>query len=284
MLSHPPTTLPNFIVAGVSKAGTEWLKRCLDEHPDIFMGGRGNFFDYHYDRGQAWYEAGFQGHDGETARGEKSTTYIINPNVPERIYGCVPAVKLLFVLREPIERAYSHYKMNLRASQVSSDVEAELSPGKALIEEGRYREQLKRFEAYFPPERLKVMLYDDLQADPEKFLEEAFDFLEVDPSFRPSLLHEHFHVTKGRPRWPRVFNGMVAVASRVERSSRLAKRTVEFARRRGYVNFVHRLNKGPAFPEMSQAHKRQLAAYYDDDVQALEQWLGRDLSHWLSVE
>jgi hypothetical protein len=77
---------------------------------------------------------------------------------------------------------------------------------------------------------------------------------------------------------------MVAVASRVERTSRLAKRTIEFARRRGYVNLLHQLSKGPAFPEMSQAHKRQLAAYYDDDVQALEQWLGRDLSHWLNVE
>jgi hypothetical protein len=157
------------------------LKRCLDEHPDIFMGGVGNFFDHHYDRGQAWYEAGFQGHDGETARGEKSTAYLINPNGPERIYGCVLGVQLLFVLREPIKRAYSHYKMNLRASQVSSDVEAELSPGKALVEEGRYREQLKRFEAYFPPERLKVMLYDDLEADPEKFLEEPSTFWKSTP-------------------------------------------------------------------------------------------------------
>jgi hypothetical protein len=77
---------------------------------------------------------------------------------------------------------------------------------------------------------------------------------------------------------------MVAGASRVERSSRLAKRTVEFARRRGYVNLVHQLNKGPAFPEMTQGHKQRLAAYYEDDVEALGEWLGRDLSHWLNVE
>ena len=274
--------LPNFLICGASKSGSEWLQRCLAEHPEVFISFKAaNFFDLFHDKGQKWYESCFSEWSGEKAVGEKSTTYIISPKVPERIHKCIPSVKLLFVLREPVERAYSHYKMQLRASDVSGRIEQVLMPGQALVEEGRYFLQISRFLEYFNPSQIKVLLYDDLQYDKKLFLNEIFSFLQISTDFEPSLTSKKFHVTKSRPRWPYLFNSLVKLTQKLSQSSRIGSSFIEFIRRKGWVNLFHTINRGPSFPQMTMNHKKMLSQYYHDDTLALSEWLGRDLSGWL---
>lgn len=280
-------TIPNFVVAGASKAGTEWLRVALREHPDIWMPpglDTLDFFSRRYDRGAAWYRSAFAGHKDERAVGEKSSSYIIIEEAAERLAQWNPDLKIVLVLRQPIDRAYSHYCMWLRGGLVTGDVDAELSVDSPLVSEGFYYRHIERFRKYFPQHQMKIMLYDDLRADAGMFLANIYSFLGVDDTFRPSVMEERYHATKGRPRAQWLYNSAVKVMKSVSRSSSAGHRFVEFLRRKGYVNIVHKLNEGEGFPQLSTAARRRLAELYRDDVDALSQMIDRDLSHWLAKD
>lgn len=280
-------TVPNFIVAGASKAGTEWLRLALREHPDIYMPPGGHtldFFSRNYDQGLDWYRRQFEGRGDETAVGEKSSSYIIADDAPPRIAGYNPDVKLIFVLRNPVDRAYSHYCMWLRGGLVSDDVDRELDGHSQLVREGQYHSHLTRFLEHFDREQMHVSLYDDLRADAGTFLSGVFSFLGVDDAFRPSVLEQRYHATKSRPRVQWLYAGAVKTMRAIRRSSRLGDRIVESLRRRGYVDVFHTLNEGKPFPKLSDAARARLADFYRDDVEAMSGLLGRDLSHWLSEQ
>jgi len=274
--------LPHFIIAGASKAGSTWLSRCLGEHPQVFTPHHtAEYFSYRYDRGQAWYESLFESAGGKPVIGEKSTSYIIWDGVPQRMAGCVPHVQLFFVLREPISRANSHYRMLLRSGHVGEDIDDVLVPGHPLVEEGRYFTQLNRFREHFQDAQLHVYLYDQMRDDPVGLLHDVFSVLNVDPDFKPSLLGERYHVTKTRPRFQGAYNAAVRTVRFLTLHSRWLGQGLDSMRQRGVFDVFHRLNRGDAFPEMSREHRRKLAEYYQDDIEALGRWLGQDLSHWV---
>jgi len=107
---------PTFIIAGAPRAGTTWLYELLDRHPDIYMAQpvrpEPKFFlvDEVYARGiQHYFDTWFQGADAYAAAGEKSTNYLESATAAERIHRDLPAIKLIFILREPAHRAYSNW-------------------------------------------------------------------------------------------------------------------------------------------------------------------------------
>lgn len=276
-------TIPNFIVAGASKAGTEWLRLALREHPDIWMPGgleTLDFFSRKYDRGADWYREIFADRGEEKAVGEKSSSYILIPESAERIAQYNPQMKIVFVLRQPIDRAYSHYCMWLRGGLVSDDVDRELTAASPLVDEGFYHRHMQRFRDHFPDDQLKIMLYDDLRANVPQFLTDIYDFLGVDSTFRPDVMEEKYHATKSRPRAQLLYNAAVKTMKIVGRN-RAGQWMMETLRRKGVVNIFHKLNEGEAFPQLSAEARKRLAEMYQDDVNALAQLLGRDLSHWL---
>ena len=104
--------LPNFLICGASKSGTTTLQEVLCTHPDIFMpkkkranGREIHFFnnDKNFAKGIEWYEKQFEGWNGEKAIGEKTPSYLCTPCVPERIHRFLPDVKLIFILRHPVD-------------------------------------------------------------------------------------------------------------------------------------------------------------------------------------
>jgi hypothetical protein len=273
--------LPDFIVAGASKAGTTWLSRCLGAHPEVFVALHPTeYFSYRFDRGLNWYEGFFSEADGAKRIGEKSTSYMIWDETPGRIADALPDVTLLFVLREPVARANSHYRMLLRAGNVTDDIDAELVPGTPLVEEGRYFQRLNGFRRHLADEQVRVLLYDDLIADPAAFIRHVYGSLGVSEDVVPPLVDRRFHATKTRPRFQRAFNSAVRASIAVSSRSRLVERGIDSLRQRGVFDVLHRINRGPSFPTMSDDHRRDLVEYYRDDVEALAGWLGRDLSHW----
>lgn len=272
---------PDFLVAGASKTGTEWLSLCLREHPDVYVpqGPSPNYFSRHYPEGLEDYLELFTEARDERAVGEKSS-YMLYPDVPERVRAFDPDMRLVFVLRNPIDRAYSHYRMFLRAGDVSEDVDAELGDESGLVKEGFYFSHIRRYFDCFPPEQIGIFLYDDLVENPGAFVGWIYDWLGVDASFRPEMVGERYHVTKARPRYQKVYNHAVSLARWGRRKSGMFERALEWSRKAGIVDVFHRLNEGKAFPVLSERRRQDLIALYRDDTQALAEHLGRDLSHW----
>jgi hypothetical protein len=181
--------LPNFIIAGPPKSGTTSLQFYLDKHPDIYVTGEAHFFNKNYKKGLEWYESYFNKYQNEKAVGEKSPSYFFSKDVPSRIKKNLPDVKLLFIFREPIKRAYSQYWHNVRharekAATFEIAVENELKDMEnddyIYLKISNYIMHLKTWEKHFPKSKMFFLTLENLNKD---VLREILEFLEVDSSF-----------------------------------------------------------------------------------------------------
>jgi len=280
--------LPNTLVVGAAKAATTWIYACLDEHPEAFVPSvkETDFFSKYYYRGFDWYEKHFEGSGEQKSVVDISPTYMIDPGVPPRIYEWNPQVQLIFSLRNPIERAYSHYCMHLRGGKVGEDLDAELTRNRRYLEEGLYYRHISRYLQYFRRENILILVYDDLKNDPESYLGAVYDFLGIDYTFRPSLLNDPYHVRKVRPRFQTIYNLLVGLSSWIQKTMQF-KIVIDFIkvlRRSGWVDLFHRLNQGEKYPVLTETKRKELVAFFQSDVESLSKLLGRDLTHWLQIE
>lgn len=276
--------LPNFLCIGAAKSGTSWLHVCLEEHPDICIPVRmkeTNFFAENYEKGFSWYESLFDHYCGETAVGEVSPNYMARPVAAKRIYLWNPDVRLICLLRNPIERAYSHYCMRLRAGTASEDLDSEIMPGSFYVNYGLYFRQISLFLEFFSKTQVGIFLYDDLKQDPRRFLSEIYSFLDVNASFEPRVLYRAYGARKNPPRFKRLYKMLVRATEFTLLNFSSAKKAIENARRCGYFNIIHRLNRGRNFPLMSMRKKGELAELFKNDIAGLSRLLKRDLDHWV---
>jgi hypothetical protein len=206
-------TLPDFIVIGVQRGGTTSLYNYLARHPHVipsFM-KETHFFDNFYDRGMMWYRAQFpctmRGNiavprrDGRWITGEATPYYMFYHHAPKRILACVPNVKLIVLLRNPVDRAYSHYhhEVKMGTEQLSFEAalqreEKELSSEERKIQQdesyrsffhqhytymsrGIYVDQLVRWSALFDSEQILVLKSESFYHNPEAVLHQVTDFL-----------------------------------------------------------------------------------------------------------
>jgi hypothetical protein len=214
--------LPDFVVIGAAKSGTTTLYGALAEHPFVtpctttdpyFLETKEvHFFDYSYYRGLDWYRSCFplvsdneafaREHGRPFLTGEASPSYISHPWAPVRIRKCIPDVKLIAVLRNPVDRAYSQFQMSRKEGvepfeSFDEAVEHEderLRPELARMAQNprynswnfgcwsylarsRYAEQLERWLAVFPREQLLVLKAEDLFASPQQVLDVVHEFL-----------------------------------------------------------------------------------------------------------
>jgi hypothetical protein len=185
------------------------------------------------------------------------------------------------VLREPIERAYSHYCMLLRGGRVSADVDQVLTLDSKLVREGFYYSHIMRFLDHFPREQVHVLLYDDMQSDRAAFFQHVCRLIGVDPGFVPPSLRGTAHVRKGKPRFPALFRMRVAATRFITRRSSLADRIVGRMRGSRWISRSRLLNQQASFPVWSEQAKQRIAEALAPDVEQLATFIGRDLSHWL---
>ena len=201
--------LPDFLIIGAQKAGTTALYAYLREHPQITGPSwkEVSFFDRHYGRGEAWYRGNFP----NTLRargglvGEASPSYLFHPLAPERDAGLVPEAKLVALVRNPVDRAFSHYQHEVALGREPRSFEdALVAEDERLRGEedrivadpayfshawwnytyrarGRYAEQLERWLAVFPREQLLVMPSEELLAEPEQAHGRVLGFLGAGP-------------------------------------------------------------------------------------------------------
>lgn len=292
--------IPNFLVLGAQKAGTTSLYFYLSQHPDIYMSpvkephfftfgdGNTNYTDPDFDPQRLVttfdvYKALFEKVENEKAVGEASPSYLYNPRAPHQIKTYIPQAKMIAILRNPVERAFSNYMHCRRDGREPHAVFAEaLEAEESRIQEGWsdlwhykrqgfYFEQISRYLGLFDAAQLKIFLYEDLKTKPQSMLREIFGFLEVDDSFAPNVSSRHN--VSGVPR-----NALaLGVVKAVKPFNRLAKRFVP----RSISSRVRELILER--PAISMETRQQLEALYREDIMQLEELLGRDLKHWFQT-
>jgi len=263
--------LPTFIGIGAQRAGTTWIHNCLAQHPDIFMAEAKelHYFYAHYDRGPDWYRSQFAGAGQAIARGEITPDYMYSQEAMANIARDLPEIKLFAVLRNPVDRAISAYALRQERNAGLSFGEA-CRRFPALIERGVYCRHLDVIGALFPPDRVKILLYDDLVARPGEFLDTLYAFIGVRSGVRPPAMGTRYN----RVIYPKLQKLLLGarlgwIIDAVKRSS-----AGDWIRRR---NTVERRETGVATAD----DLAFLRAAFADDVAELSRRLKRDLSGWL---
>jgi hypothetical protein len=266
-------TLPHFIVAGARRCGTTWLHRCLGEHSGIALPAATKelfFFDRNWERGTAWYERYFDACPPGRIVGEVSPSYFHAPLAPERIASLLPDAKLVFILRNPLERVISLYHHMRVSGDLTVELPEALATNAELVDEGFYARHLERFRATFPPEHILVLIQEDVARDG---LAPLFAFLGVQQDFEPPSLNERVNERREpRARLP----ALAAVRlSRALHHSGL-HHVVTAAKALGADRlFVRRRSLAGAGVTAGIADR--VHALYDADTDRLGQILGRDL-------
>jgi hypothetical protein len=172
--------LPDFLIIGAQRSGTSTLYQYVARHPDVRGAFRKevHYFDTYFDRGLDWYRANFP-FNGFT--GESSPSYLVHPDVPARVKAALPEVKLIAILRNPVERAYSAYNRNVRRQRESRPFAEAIAGGSTLefayLERGLYAEQIERWLPHFKREQLLVIGAEKFFGDTLPVLGRVFSFL-----------------------------------------------------------------------------------------------------------
>jgi hypothetical protein len=253
--------LPDFLVLGAQKAGTTSLYAYLRAHPAVLGPSwkEVSYFDRHYWRGEKWYRGHFptaprarlvKRRTGlEPSVGEASPGYLLHPSAPERVAALLPDVRMIALVRDPVERAYSHYQhevalgreplsfeqaLRQEDERMSGEIERMLADPAyfshawwnfTYLARGRYAEQLERWLSVFPRKQLLVVPSDELLERPAETYARVIDFL-----------GQRSHTLR---RYPRLY--------------------------------------ARSYPEMSSTTRDFLADYYTEPNRRLYELLGRDL-------
>lgn len=279
---------PQFLIAGAPKCGTTSLAAALALHPDLYLPPIKEvmFFnkEENWKRGLEWYARYF---DGDKICGEATPSYFASAKAMQRIRSVLPEVKLIYLMRNPIERAHSHYWFRQRAGierrSMLAVLEAEQqradAPGNYLLWPGRYTEHLRAFDQSFAAEQLLPLFLEDFKVMEEACFTRVYRFLDV--AIVPSSLERRnaARVAKNQTLQRGVLDWVKSESSAKKVINALLPRTT---RKRLWRGFNQLNSKQEARPELTAAEKALLLAYYQADIEQLAQRFDRDLRHWLS--
>jgi hypothetical protein len=300
---------PSFVIAGAPRAGTTWLYRSLDRHPDVFLAPNKEPRFYavreserlafsgpgderwlsHLVQDRDAYEALFAGAGAGQLRGEASSDYLYRSRTAAaRLRDDAPAVRLIFILRNPAHRAYSNWLQHLQHGRESLSFADALDAEEERIEQGWawwwhyarrgfYARQLEPFLDAFPREQVLILLHDDLRRDPRDLLERVSAFLEIDP-LPLTNDRERTEMRQNQSLVPR--SRTHGVARRLLRPAAAASaRVLPRGAERRLRRWFQRKTLGPA---ISDVDYRMLSRTYSADVKRLSEMTELDLSSWLN--
>ncbi|WP_129670930.1 sulfotransferase [Candidatus Chloroploca sp. Khr17] len=296
--------LPNFLLIGPPKCGTTALYATLARHPQVFMspvkepyffafdgepivfgGPDGAYFQRHAVASQAAYADLFAAAGNLPVIGEASTIYLSSyqpEKTATRIHNALPMARLVAVLRQPVDRAYSAFTdMRARGLEPLSDFGEALAaepqrtannwrPGFRYWQNGLYAQNLIPYYERFPPTHVRIYLYEDWRDRPQTMLADLCNFLEIDPARLPVQVLQH-NVT----RWVRY----LWLERLIKRGSR-AKQLLPVRLRRAisaHLRFWNQVKPPPLDPAL----QNNLTERYRDELMRLQDLIGRDLRHWL---
>ena len=304
-------TLPNFLIFGVQKAGTTSIYNYLKQHPQVYFsprketnfmccesarkpelltdeektgltkGGRHKIATFEQ------YEALFAQAGDAIAIGEASPNYLFSHEqaVPN-IKTFVPNAKLIAILRNPVERAYSDYLMSVRQvvgnrKPLSEQLKTSRASSHTLLK-GLYYEGTKHFLDAFGPEQVKIFLFDDLRRESDQLMKEFYEFIGVDSSFEVSTKKKSqtAEVPKNQ-----ALNQLLRTKNPLREGAAKVLRTLMSEERRQKLRsqLISANSQGKEGLPLSDEERRGLEDYYREDILKLQDLLDRDLSGWFKA-
>lgn len=309
---------PDFFIVGAAKSGTTSLYHYLRQHPDIYFSPikEPNYFSSDIDvskfssiykrntildtkkyfasnnlenlsitfvRSFENYERLFEQGGKFKTRGEGSTSYLYSKDAAQNIFDYNPRSKIIVILRNPMERAFSHYKMALRSGHTKLSFKAAVEKdlkvknkawgiSELFIDLGLYYDQLKRYYSIFPADQIKVFLFSDFKKYKEKVLKESFEFLEVEnikvedktiynPAKSPQNIWFNYYLT------------------RMGLKNLLKKLVPE--------SIIHSIKKSFLKPDKTILTEKDfnfLLNIYEDDIKKTASLINQDLNSWLNYK
>lgn len=298
--------LPNFFIVGAAKAGTTSLSNYLSQHPQIYLPSLkepkyfSSFFNKFPHQGPndqvvdamvvsdlAAYRTLYATAGNCLARGEASVDYLYFPGVAEKIHALIPNPKIIILLRNPVERAFSAYSHMVRDSREGLSFEAALHAEKQREEAnweffwryqevGFYSHQVQRYLEVFGPELVSVFLFEDFTREPHRICQEIFSILAVDPNYSPDVSKRLNR--SGKPR----ANFLHFLFNRQNWLKSALRPLLPDGIKTRLKSQVESFNLEKI--QMNVATRRHLASVYRADILRLQELLGRDLSRWLVAE
>src|SRR6478736_2313164 len=201
-----PGALPNLIVIGAQKCGTSGLHYYLSLHPEISVSRPKelNFFiaERNWPRGVDWYRSHFD--PNAKVRSEASPNYTAYPQhleVPERMHSVLPDAKLLYMVRDPLDRIAAHWVHNYAKRREKGDLRATLMhPNTSYLARSHYHMQLQQFLRAYPREQILLVEQEELRNRRLETLRRVFEFIGVDPDFSHARFSDERHKTSRKTR------------------------------------------------------------------------------------
>jgi hypothetical protein len=285
--------LINFLIIGDHKAATSSLYHYLRQHPDVYMPQEMKelrFFAYDSDnpyhrvaKSKSYpvkilehYQQFFPSHIDVKARGEASPNYLRSPVAAKNIHSMFPHTKLIVSLRNPADRLVSAYLMRYRNGGTKKTLVEELFGEDAgRVKMSFYWPDLIRFYELFDHKQIKVILFDDIKADPSSVMRDLFRFLDVNDEFSPASFD--IHHKGGMPKNQAIYSLLVKAKNKL-------KPIVDFSQilRPLFKVMCEKVKKGSLETiELDEQISKKILEICHSDIIRTQDLIGRDLSCWL---
>ncbi|PLX17075.1 MAG: hypothetical protein C0597_07425 [Marinilabiliales bacterium] len=306
---------PNLYIIGAAKSGTTSLYKYLNQHPDVYFSPikEPNYFSDDIDvskftstyksntylelekyfkksnlrdlpitfiRKEEHYERLFENSGKHKIRGEASTSYMFSNKAAKNIYRFNSEAKIVAILRNPMERAFSHYEMALRYGHTKLNFKKAIIEdlnktqkgwgiSELFIELGLYYDQLKRYFDIFPRDQIQILWFDDLKSNPKGMIDTCCKFLEIETM---NLEDETAYNTKKSPEsiGLNYFLTISGVKS-------FLRRLLPASAKNGLSQIFYK----DSIAKLSKADFEFVRDYYQEDIEKTARLLKKDLSHWL---
>jgi hypothetical protein len=280
-------------IVGAPKSGTTSLHYYLNEHPEILMSSvkEPDFFSDKeiVDQGLYYgtsrintsqkYHNLFSDNKDEKIFGESSVSYLFYPEVPKRIKEYNTEAKIIIMLRNPVDRAFSHYLMDFRLGLLSDRFEDVFNKKEGLKFQqyfllGNYYSQVKRYFDEFSKENVHIIWYSDFKKDAEKEVQKVFNFISVDFNYKVNFenVHNSFSMPKNK-----IIRKIYSIVWLRKLLSFLFPSTI--------VKFIKAmLFKKENKPRITTKNRKIFTEYYLDEICKLEALLSINLSEWKKLD
>jgi len=287
----------NFFGIGAAKSGTTFVANCLGDHPEICLSQpkEVNFFNKNfpsyltktpnnYQRGLKWYKKHFKHCSAQSIKGEFSVYYMPDQQAAERIWSVYPQAKIIAVLRNPVIRAFSHYKFRtVQPGKIKYKSFADaINKTPEFINWGFYYQQLKPYFDKFNKKNIHIIIFEELIKNPRVEIKKLYRFLGVNENFLPSSITKEINVSKNKNGWLR--NKAINLLGLFNNSNTSFLIRLAHELKINYlVEFIDNsiLSKRIKPPEeINPQTYNKLLKVYKNDIKSLEKLLDKNLSIW----
>lgn len=282
----------DFMGIGSPRCASCWIDNCLKDHHEITCLNATKFFiqDPIYQKGINYYKQQYPKNTKTTIKGEYDSGCLHQAKAAERIKKHFPNAKLIVCIRNPIERAYSHFLLHdLKGKNLNKSFNDFIhNPESRYIWPGFYAHHLKEYFKHFNKKQILVMIYEDIKKDPTAFIQKIYKFLEVDDNFIPETISKKVNYTGYYKPYSRFLNVIMFKSSRFFYKNPFLKKHSCIFKKLGLKkirDWIKKNNKKLRKskyqkPEMPQKDREFLRNLYQEDIKKLEKLIDRKLDFW----